>query len=100
MYSGEESSLSLAASRPPPPTSAGRSTLPATPLRQKQATAKAAKELRPSRPQGVSPDFRAALVQPSLRSPFPFSLRFIARVGETPPLAVATPRLRQVAFGM
>jgi hypothetical protein len=66
----------------------------------RNASAKYAQELRPSRPQGVSPGFRAALVQPSLRSPFPFSLRFIARVGETPPLAVATPRLRQVAFGM
>jgi hypothetical protein len=43
-------------------------------------------------------------VQPSaaLRcaSPFPLSLRFVARVGDPPLLAVATSRVRHVAFGM
>jgi hypothetical protein len=33
-------------------------------------------------------------------SPFPLPLRFVSRVGEPPPLALATPRLRQEAFGM
>jgi len=33
-------------------------------------------------------------------SPFPLSLRFVARVGDPPLLAVATPRVRHVAFGM
>jgi hypothetical protein len=33
-------------------------------------------------------------------SPFPLSLRFVPRVGDPPPLALATPRLRQEAFGM
>jgi hypothetical protein len=32
--------------------------------------------------------------------PFPLPLRSVSRVGDPPPLAVATPRLRQVAFGM
>jgi hypothetical protein len=57
-------------------------------------------ELRPSRPQAVSPIFRAALVQTSAAlRPFHYALlRY--KGGETPQLAVATPRLRQVAFGM
>src|SRR5579871_5966154 len=32
--------------------------------------------------------------------PFPLPLRFVSRVGDPPPLALATPRLRQEAFGM
>ena len=57
-------------------------------------------ELRPSRPQGVSPGFRAALVQPSFHSPFP--LRFTPLQGwEIPlPLQLLPPALRQEAFGM
>jgi ParB-like nuclease domain len=57
-------------------------------------------ELRPSRPQAVSPIFRAALVQTSapLRPFHCALLRY--KGGETPQLAVATPRLRQGAFGM
>jgi ParB-like nuclease domain len=48
----------------------------------------------------VSPIFRAALVQTSAAlRPFHCALlRY--KGGETPQLAVATPRLRQVAFGM
>jgi hypothetical protein len=58
-------------------------------------------ELRPSRPQGVTPGFRASLVQPSASlRPFHSRYRFVPRVGDPPPLAVATPRLRQEAFGM
>ncbi|HXU17529.1 MAG TPA: hypothetical protein VN708_20505, partial [Terriglobales bacterium] len=58
-------------------------------------------ELRPSRPQGVSPGFRASLCA-ALRfaPPFPLALRYVSRVGDPPPLALATPRLRQEAFGM
>ena len=33
-------------------------------------------------------------------SPFALPLRSVPRVGDPPPLAVATPRLRQEAFGM
>jgi hypothetical protein len=57
-------------------------------------------ELRPSRPQAVSPIFRAALVQTyaSLRPFHSALLRY--KGGETPQLALATPRLRQVAFGI
>lgn len=47
-----------------------------------------------ARRQGVSPIFRAALVQTGLRPP---PLR---SGGETPPRAPCYPRLRQVAFGM
>src|SRR5271155_5371255 len=58
------------------------------------ASAKYAQELRPSRPQGVSPIFRASLVQTSAAlRPFHSRCRFVSRVGDTP-------RLRQVAFGM
>jgi len=32
--------------------------------------------------------------------PFPLPLRFVPRVGDPPPLALATPRLRQEAFGL
>jgi hypothetical protein len=66
-------------------------------LAEKQQQQQKQKQLRgvsPSRPQGVSPGFRAPLVQP-LR---PF--RCASRVGDTPPLAVATPHLRQEAFGI
>src|SRR5277367_1550557 len=66
-----------------------------------KARTKASQELRPSRPQGVSPGFRASLVQPSASlRPFHSRYRSVSRVGDPPPLAVATPRLRQEAFGM
>jgi hypothetical protein len=54
-----------------------------------------AKEAPPrSRPQVVSPGFRASLVQPSVSlRPFP-----LQRMGDPPPLALATRRLRQEAF--
>ena len=54
----------------------------------------------PTRPQAVSPIFRAALVQTSaaLRPFHSALLRY--KGGETPQLALATPRLRQVAFGI
>jgi len=58
-------------------------------------------EFRPSRPQGVSPGFRASLVQPfASRRPFHSHFAQFPRVGDPPPLALATPRLRQEAFGM
>ena len=47
--------------------------------------------LRPSRAQGVSPGFRASLVQP-------FALPLRCRVGDPPPLALCYPRVRHVAF--
>jgi hypothetical protein len=48
--------------------------------------------LRPSRAQGVSPVFRAALVQTALAGAL--------RVGDTPLLALATPAVHHVAFGI
>jgi hypothetical protein len=48
----------------------------------------------PSRPQAVSPALRYA-------SPFPLAAdAHVSRVGDPPLLAVATPRVRHVAFGM
>ena len=54
----------------------------------------------PTRPQAASPIFRAALVQTSasLRPFHSALLRY--KGGDTPQLALATPRLRQVAFGI
>ena len=52
---------------------------------------KPAEGLRPWRAQGVSPVFRAALVQTGLRPPFPFRYRSSSRVGDTPLLALAAP---------
>ena len=61
------------------------------PLVAEPNTAKGA--LPRSRPQGVSPGFRASLVQPSAAlRPFHSRYRFVTRVGDPPPLAVATPR--------
>jgi hypothetical protein len=92
---GEEASSPSTAgfARHPPPTSAGLF-LPATP------TLRTAREPAPTRPQAASPIFRAALVQTSaaLRPFHSALLRY--KGGETPRLAVATPRLRQVAFGI
>ena len=79
--------------RHPPPTTAGLF-LPATPApRPTRGPA-------PTRPQAASPIFRAALVQTSasLRPFHSAPLRY--KGGDTPQLALATPRLRQVAFGI
>src|ERR1700691_6120980 len=61
---------------------------------------RAARGPAPTRPQAASPIFRAALVQSSaFARPFHSALlRY--KGGDTPQLALATPRLRQVAFGI
>ena len=79
--------------RHPPTTTAGLF-LPATPA------PRPARGPAPTRPQAASPIFRAALVQTSasLRPFHSALLRY--KGGDTPQLALATPRLRQVAFGI
>jgi hypothetical protein len=63
---------------PPPPTSAGKSYLPATPLRK----CKDAKGRYPLAPASHSPVFRASLVQTSAAlRPFHFRCAPVARVG-------------------
>src|ERR1700683_1746308 len=66
-----------------------------------KATAKAPKgSFAPRARQAASPIFRAALVQTSAAlRPF-HSAALHCKGGETPRLAVATPHLRQEAFGM
>ncbi len=61
-----------------------------------------AKGLCPDRAaQGVSPIFRASLVQTSAAlRPFRSAFGSLSKGGYTPPLAPCYPRLRQVAFGM
>ena len=68
----------------------------------RNASAKYAQGLRPDRAaQGVSPIFRASLVQTSAAlRPFRPASGSFSKGGETPPLAPCYPRLRQVAFGM
>ena len=95
----EVSSLSPAGSaRHPPPTSAGLF-LPATPTLK--ATAKPPKGSSAPRARKPFPQSSALrLCRPPLTlRPF-HSASLHCKGGETPQLAVATPRLRQVAFGM
>ena len=82
---------------PAPPTSAGRSSLPATPLRK----CKNAKGRPPLAPASRLPNLpRFACADLRCATPFPLPLRSRCKGGDTPRLAVATPRLRQEAFGM
>jgi hypothetical protein len=68
--------------------------LPATP------SLRATRGPAPTRPQAASPIFRAALVQTSADAPPFHSASLYCKGGDTPQLAVASPRLRQVAFGI
>jgi hypothetical protein len=82
------------------PLRVSSATLLCGPVPARNADLKAARGPAPTRPQAVSPIFRAALVQTSaaLRPFHSALLRY--KGGDTPQLALATPRLRQVAFGI
>jgi len=87
--------LSLAASHFPPPTAAGLATCAL--IRQQQPQKPAKGSSAPRARKGYPQASALRLCSPS---PFPLPLRFVSRVGDPPPLALATPRLRQEAFGM
>jgi hypothetical protein len=68
------------------------------PEEQQQKPLRGAPPLAPARSFPRLPRFACAALR--FAPPFPLRLRSVPRVGDPPPLAVATPRLRQEAFGM
>ena len=72
--------------------------IPALRAQQGRQACSGAPPLAPAR--GIPRLPRCACAALRCAPPFPLSLRFVSRVGDPPPLAVATPRLRQEAFGM